>query len=229
MLFRSGTTVEAGTLRVNNSTGSGTGSGDLEVFSGATLAGSGIIGSAVTIDGGATLAPGNPVGTLTISNSLTLNDSSVLQFALGTNSDRVVVSGALFLTGQLQVTNAPGFGAGAYTLFTCGGSLTFDNLVLASAPAGYNYSFNTNTPGVVKLIVAPTTPPSFGNVSLSGGSLTMSGSNGVPLGNYYVLLSSNLLNWTPLATNQFDGTGNFVFTTNVIPGWPQNFFRLQLP
>src|SRR5436309_12627935 len=31
------TTVSAGTLRVNNTTGSGTGSGDLEVFSGATL------------------------------------------------------------------------------------------------------------------------------------------------------------------------------------------------
>ena len=207
----------------------GTGSGDLEVFSGATLAGSGIIGSAVTIDGGATLAPGNPTGTLTISNSLTLNDSSVLQFALGTNSDRVVVSGALFLTGQLTVTNAPGFGAGAYTLFTCGGSLTFDNLVFASAPAGYNYSFNTNTPGVVKLIVAPTTPPSFGNVISSGTNLVFSGGNGVPLGNYFVLASSNLLNWSSIATNQFDAYGGFVFTTNVIPGWPQNFFRLQLP
>ena len=227
--YNGGTLVSAGKLLVNNSTGSGTGMGDLEIFSGATLAGNGIIGSATTVDNGATLAPGDPVGALTFNSSLTLNGGSLLQFALGTNSSSVVVNGSLFLTGQLTVTNAPGFGAGIYPLFTGTGSFTLDNLVLASAPAGYNYSFNTNTPGVVKLVVAVPVPPSFSSVSLNGSSLTMSGSNGPPLGNYFVLQSSNLLNWTPLATNQFDGNGGFVFTTNVVPGWPQNFFRLQLP
>jgi hypothetical protein len=41
--------------------------------------------------------------------------------------------------------------------------------------------------------------------------------------------SSNLVNWTFIATNQFDTNGGFNFTTNVPPGSPQNFFRLQLP
>ena len=231
--YTGGTTVEAGTLRVNNATGSGSGSGALEVFSGGTLSGSGIIGGPAIIDADATLAPGNPVGTLAFSNNLTLNDSSILQFALGTSSDRVVVGGSLFLTGQLQVTNAAGFGAGTYTLFSCTGTLTFDNLVLASAPAGYNYALSTNTPGQVNLVVSPTTPPSFGQSILSGGSLIMSGTNGTPGANYYMLTSTNvvlpLASWTPIATNQFDGSGNFAFTNAVSTGTPQLFYRLQVP
>ena len=151
-----------------------------------------------------------------------------MQFALGTNSDNVIVTGDLILTGQLQITNAAGFGAGTYTLFTYG-TLALGNFVLASALAGYNYSISTNIPGVVQLIVAPTTPPMFGNVNLSGGNLTLSGSNGVPLGNYLVQQSSNLFNWISIATNQFDVNGGFSFATNVLTGSLQNFFRLQLP
>jgi hypothetical protein len=225
--YTGGTTVSAGTLRVNNVSGSGTGTGDLEVFSGATLSGTGIIGSATTIDSGATLAPGDPTGTLTFNSSLTLNDSSILQFALGTNSDRAVVYGDLILAGQLQVTNAAGFGAGTYTLFTYG-TLAYGNLTLVSSPAGYNYSFSTNTPGAVNLVVSPTTPPNFGNVTLSGGMLTLAGNNGVPFGNYYVQSSSNLVNWCNIATNQFDSNGGFSFSTNAPAGAAQNFFRLQL-
>ena len=225
--FTGGTTVSAGTLRVNNVSGSGTGSGDLEVFPGAALTGTGSIGSATTIDGGATLSPGDPTGALTFTSSLTLNDSSVLTFALGTNSDLVAVSGDLILTGQLQVTNAAGFGSGSYTLFTYG-TLALGNLVIASAPAGYNYSLSTNTPGAVKLVVTPTAPPVFGNVNFMGNNLTLSGSNGTPFGNYFVQQSSNLVNWTSIATNQFDSNGGFSFSTNTPAGSAQNFFRLQL-
>jgi autotransporter-associated beta strand protein len=227
--FAGGLTVSAGTLRVTNAIGSATGSGDVEVFSGAALTGNGFIGGSVTVDAGAILAPGAPYGTLTISNNLTLNDSSYLQFTLGTNSDRVNVGGSLFLTGQLAVTNAPGFGPGLYTLFTSGGSLTFDNLTLVSAPAGYNYSFNTNTPGAVKLLVTLTAPPAFSGINLNGNALTLSGSNGVPLGNYYILQSTNLVDWKAVATNQCDTNGAFNFTTNIPAGSPQSFFRLQLP
>ena len=229
--FTGGTTVSGGTLLVTNLTGSATGTGDMEILLGATLSGNGIIGSATTVDDFATFAPGNPTGTLTFTSDLTLNDNTALQFALGTNSDSVVVSGDLFLTGRLSVTNAGGFGIGAYTIFTCAGALTFDQLVLASAPAGYNYSFNTNTPGAVKLIVAPTTPPIFGNLTFSSKTnLVMSGSNGAPLGNYYVLSSTNLTlplaNWTRVATNQYDASGKFIFT-NPISAASQNFYRLQ--
>ncbi|MBW8865174.1 MAG: autotransporter-associated beta strand repeat-containing protein [Verrucomicrobia bacterium] len=227
--YTGGTTVNTGTLRANNTTGSSTGTGDLEIFSGATLTGTGIIGSATTVDAGATLAPGDPNGTLTISNNLTLNDSSLLQFSLGTSSDAVAVSGDLFLTGQLSVTNTAGFGPGTYTLFSCGGTLTFDNLVLVSAPSGYNYTIDTSTPGAVKLVVAPPAPPYFGGINVAGNSLTLSGSNGTPYNYYYVLQSSNLTTWARIATNQFDINGGFSFTTNASAGSVQNYFRLQLP
>jgi len=227
--FAGGTTVSAGTLRVNNTTGSGTGSGDLEVFAGATLTGTGSLASATTIDDGATLAPGDPNGTLTITNNLTLSDNSILQFGLGTNSDSVAVSGDLFLTGRLSVTNAGGFGVGSYPLFTCGGALTFDNLVLVSAPAGYNYSFDTNTPGIVKLVAAL---PAIGSSSVnSGGKFVFSGSGGTPGATFYVVTSTNLAaaaaSWLAVSTNQFDAGGNFA-VTNAPATNAQNFYRLQL-
>lgn len=215
--YAGGTTVNAGTLRVNNVTGSGTGAGEVEIFSGAILTGKGKIAGSTTVDDGATLAPGDPNGMLSFGNNLTLNDNTILQFGLGTNGDSVYVGGDLFLTGQLYVTNSVGFGIGAYTLFTCSGALTFDNLVLASAPAGYKYSFNTNTTGTVKLIVSPIIPPSFLGMNLSVTNLVLSGGNGVPLDDYYVLTTTNpaqpLSTWTRIATNQFDGAGNFSFTT----------------
>jgi len=231
--FTGGTTVSAGTLLVNNPAGSAIGTGDLEIFSGATLTGSGSIGSSTTVDNGATLAPGSPGGTLAIANDLTLNDNSILRFGLGTSSVSVVVNGALFLTGQLNVTNAGGFGVGAYPLFTCFGALTIGNLALASAPTGYNYSFNTNTPGIVKLVVAPTVPPQFGSTIMSCTNLVFSGNNGAPLGIYYVLTATNLIlptaSWTRVATNQFDSGGNFSFTNSTDPAMMQTFVRLQVP
>ncbi|HEX7653515.1 MAG TPA: autotransporter-associated beta strand repeat-containing protein, partial [Verrucomicrobiae bacterium] len=228
--YAGGTTVSAGTLRVLNTTGSGTGSGDLEVFSGATLSGTGILASAVTIDNGGILAAGNPTGTLTISNYLTLNDSSLLPFTLGGTSSSVKVSGDLALTGQLMITNGSGFGPGFYPLFTYGGALNLGHLVLASLPSGFNYSYSldTNTTGVVTLIVSLPTPPSFGNLSLTGGNLSLSGSNGTPGANYYLLQSSNLINWTFIATNQFDTNGTFNVNLTVPVNPPQNFYRLQL-
>ena len=231
--FAGGLTVSAGTLRVTNLTGSATGSGDVEVFSGAMLTGSGVIGSATTIDDGATLAPGDALGTLTFASSLTLNDNSLLPFALGTNGDSVVVSGNLNLTGRLSITNAGGFGPGTYTLFTCGGALTLGNLVLVSAPAGYNYTFNTTTPGVVKLVVASPTPPGFAAISINGGNLVFSGGGGVPNANFILLGSSNLStplnNWTPLATNPFDAGGNFSITNSTDSNQPQTFYLLKVP
>ena len=61
----------------------------------------------------------------------------------------------------------------------------------------------------------------------------MSGSNGTPNTSYYVLTSTNvtlpLSNWSRIVTNQFDGSGNFIFSNAINPGILQYFFRLQLP
>jgi autotransporter-associated beta strand protein len=65
------TTVNAGTLLVNNTTGSGTGSGPVAVNAGAILGGSGTIAGAVTINDRGILAPGNSPGILTLNNGVT--------------------------------------------------------------------------------------------------------------------------------------------------------------
>ena len=225
--YSDSTTVNSGTLRVDNATGSATGTSPMEVFSGAILAGNGIIGGATTVDNGATLAPGDPTGTLTFTNNLTLNDNSVLQFGLGTNSDSVVVGGDLALTGRLSVTNSGGFSAGSYPLFTCGGALSVGDLMLVSAPSGYNYAFDTNTPGVVKLVAAQ---PAFGNSSVVNGRLVFSGTGGSNNGTFYVVASTNLaapINaWLPVSTNQFDAGGNFAVTNGPATN-AQYFYRLK--
>jgi len=227
--YTGGTVVSNGTLQVNNTSGSATGSNQVFVATGATLSGSGIIGGQTALDDGATLAPGNGIGTLTISNELDLSDQTVLLFGLGTAGDKVVVSGNLTLGGQLNITNTGGFGTGTYTLFNYGGALTMGNLTVASAPPGFGYSVSTNTPGLINLVV---TRPQFKAVNVGANGLVMSGSGGAVGGNYYVLVSTNLalpLNlWTPIATNQFDSNGNFDFTNTPGTNTPQDFYLLQL-
>ncbi len=76
----------------------------------------------------------------------------------------------------------------------------------------------------------PPASPMFGALLATAGSLLMSGSNGAPFGNYYVLTATNVSqpvnSWTRMVTNAFDAAGNFSYTkTNPTPG----FFRLQLP
>jgi autotransporter-associated beta strand protein len=231
--FVGGMTVSAGTLQVNNATGSATGTNQVFVASGATLSGNGIIGGLTAFDDGATLAPGTGTGTLTISNELDLSDQTVLQFGLGTAGDKVVVSGNLTLGGLLNITTAGGFGAGTYTLFTYGGALTMGNISIASAPAGYNYTLTTNTPGQVQLIVQLPAPPVFGGINLNGGNLVFSGTGGAANATFYLLGATNLetplTNWTRLLTNQFDGSGNFNVTNVLDTNAPQDFYLLEVP
>jgi autotransporter-associated beta strand protein len=95
------TTVTAGTLLVNNTSGSGTSSGTVSIGASGTLGGTGIISGATTVDG--TLAAGTSIGKLRFGNNLTLNDASTFAWELdgtsetgrGTNYDAVNVGGSL--------------------------------------------------------------------------------------------------------------------------------------
>jgi autotransporter-associated beta strand protein len=80
--YGGGTVVNSGTLRVNNTSGSGTGSGTVTVRSGATLGGTGTIGGQVVLEPGAILDPGNSIGTLSMS-SLLVGANSILTVELG--------------------------------------------------------------------------------------------------------------------------------------------------
>jgi len=232
--YSGGTTVNAGALYINNTSGSGTGSGTVSINSGATLGGNGTIGGQVSLAAGATLAPGsNGSGTLTITNDLGLDNASILQFQLGTNSDQVSVTGDLTLGGTLNISNAGGFGPGNYTLFTYGGALSVGTLTIGNTPnTNFTCSIDTSVQGQVNLIVQSSAPLVISGIKLSGGNLVLNGSGGPASGNYYVLTSTNLTvpltNWTRLLTNQFDAGGNFNFTNPMSTNALQSFYLLQL-
>ena len=58
-----------------------------------------------------------------------------------------------------------------------------------------------------------------------------SGSGGPINGTYCVLTATNLalpiIDWARLLTNQFDGSGNFIFTNPIEPTKPESFYLLQ--
>ena len=120
--YTGATNVNAGTLLVNNTSGSGTGSGTVTVNSTGTLGGDGTIGGTVNVLTGGTLAPGASVGTLTVGGDLEFADGGNNWGAelFEADADRVDVTGTLTLgdTTALEfVFNAANpFQAGSYTL-----------------------------------------------------------------------------------------------------------------
>lgn len=143
--YRGPTLVQAGGLRITGDLTAATGA--VTVSSGASLGGTGIIGGAVTVNGG-TLAPGITLGTLTASQNVTLSGGSTfavdLNDSLFPTSDRLVVQGSLNLSGVNLVASATGAATGeAYIIATWGGNLT-GTFSSVSLPPGYtvNYAYN---------------------------------------------------------------------------------------
>lgn len=107
--YTGATTVNAGTLIVNGNSGSS----NFTVRSGANLGGSGTVGN-LTIQSGATLAPGNSPGILN-SGTLNLNSGATMAMEItgntaspvaGTNYDQINVTGGVILGGELSLSLA---------------------------------------------------------------------------------------------------------------------------
>lgn len=140
--YSGSTIVEAGILMVNNTTGSGTGTGNVTVKNGATLSGTGIISGPVMIDGGGAMVPGNEgMDTLIINNQVTFMHGSYLAIEVNSASkfsDLLKVTGQLKLNGTLYITN---LGA---ELFAAGDSFKILN---AASCTGVFSSFLPESPG----------------------------------------------------------------------------------
>jgi len=107
--WRSGTSVNEGTVLVNNTTGSGTGSGTVTVNSGAALGGSGRIAGDVVLNSGASLLPGNSAGTLTLDQNLSFAALSSVTFEIGgliqgTDYDHLAVATNVSFAGSIQLS-----------------------------------------------------------------------------------------------------------------------------
>jgi hypothetical protein len=101
------------------------------------------------------LQPGDPVNALTVNNNLVLNNASVLQYALGSNSAETVVNGSLTLGGTLNLTDAGGFGPGTYVLISYGGALTNNGLTIGTTPyPSLTYQIDMSVTGAVRLVVS---------------------------------------------------------------------------
>lgn len=133
-------------------------------------------------------------------------------------------------------------GGVAYSLLA--GNLAATNFTQTNLQPGTNYTFvvaaiNTNgvsedsAPASAAPLAASSTPPLIGGISISGGNLVITGTNGTAGANYYVLATTNLsvpaTNWTIIATNQFGAGGSVNFTNPLNPNSPQTFYRLRLP
>jgi len=121
--YNNGTTVtNAGTLLVNNTSGSGTGSGAVSVATNATLGGIGMITGTVTVANGGYLSPGtNSVGTLTVGSlKLSTNATFVVEISGVASYDRCVVStGTVDIASSLlSLTVAPGYVPKYHDTFT---------------------------------------------------------------------------------------------------------------
>lgn len=117
--------------------------------------------------------------TLTVSNNLNLGPSSVLNLNLGTNDTTLTVVSNLAVNGAINISPGPGFTNATYLLFKYGANLTWDSPVLGTTPPGYACSFDTNTPGQVKLIASLPVPGTPTNLTAVGTNLSI------------------LLNWSP--------------------------------
>lgn len=102
--YSGATTVNAGTLIVNNTAGSGTGNGNVVVNAGAILGGSGTVGTGgfqpVTINTGGVVRPG---ASLTGIDTLTVNTTGTVSFAAGSTL-QVNVGSSPTAGGRLAVT-----------------------------------------------------------------------------------------------------------------------------
>ncbi len=233
------TTVNAGTLLANNTSGSGTGTAAVNINSGGTLGGTGTITGAVTNNAGGILLPGaTGSGTLTVSNYLTLASGSTSTFAVNgsTPANTSVALGApatVSYGGVLNIVPTGAFNVGqTFTLFSGAGAANTGNFAsIAGSPgAGLAFSF---TNGVLSVVSGGALPRAVINsVTVSGGNLILHGTNGAALGTYSVLTNANLAlplsSWTTNSTGSFTAGGTFSISVPVSTQ-RQLFFSIKQP
>lgn len=156
--YGGGTTVNAGTLYVNNGSGSATGAAGVTVGVNGTLAGTGSISGTITVNG--TISPGSvasPIESLAV-GGLTLGGNAVFAANFDTDlNDSIAVTNAdSFTYGGTLTVNFAGDGSagGVFDLFAFTGNAggSFSSYVFTGLGAGEVASFDEAT-GVVTVTV----------------------------------------------------------------------------
>jgi autotransporter-associated beta strand protein len=184
--YSGGTLVEAGTLLVNNTSGSGTGSGSVTV-NGGVLGGTGSIAGNVVVSSGGSIAASASAGNLTLQNGLDLSGGGTNVWELATLKDNAtgtagtdfdlltLTGGELVLGGSstlvLQFTGSASAPNSAnpfwqtnrtWTIVALSGgqnttNLAFAAIVNGSYPAG-NFATSVDGSGNILLTFTPSVP-----------------------------------------------------------------------
>ena len=233
-IYANGTTIDGGTLLVNNTSGSGTGTGDVTVNSGGTLGGTGFISGLVTNNAGGTLAPGSSgIGALTLNGSVVLNSGSTNTFAVNgstPSSTSVALGSAVTYGGVLNIVPSGTFTNGqTFTLFSGAGAASASNFDSITVSTGGSLSF-AFTNGVLTVLSSGAPPQlAIAPVTVSGTNLVVS----VPTttGFNYVLQSATnltpVISWLNESTNAGTG-GHLILNVPIEPAKPQKFLRLRV-
>jgi len=245
------TTVNAGTLLLTNgatiSTSSNitlaagtlldTAGAGLTLVAGQSLNGNGTVVGTLTAGAGSTVSPGvSGVGVLTVSNAVVLAGTNIMELDPDNGTNDLLNSGSTIAYGgtlSLVDISSPLTNGASFKLFSATSySGSFATITPATPGAGLAWNVSAlGTSGTIKVV--GTAPLSFGGIRIAGTNAVFSGSGGTADGQYYVLTSTNLAtplaNWTPIATNTFDGSGNFAFTNGVTTSTKQRFYRIHQP
>ena len=229
------TTINGGTLLVNGVLNGGTVT--VTGTTNGTLGGSGTILGAVSVQAGGKLAPGNAgIGTLTLSNTLALDPSSVTLMEINrTNAQNadLLVAAAVPCNGTLTVTNVgPALQVNDSFHLLSGsisGAFAVTNLpTLSSTNLHWDVSLLSSS-GIIKVAnnTAPTPTITAPVVSGTNFTLQVAASSS---GFNYVLEATPALapaTWTGIQTNAGTG-GTLNFSIPITPGNPQRFFRINV-
>jgi autotransporter-associated beta strand protein len=201
---------------------------------GGLLVGNGNITGPVTVQAAGAIEAGatNTIGTLNFSSTLALSGNTIVKISKAPpGNDQFTGQTSVTYGGTLTVTNLAGILTtnDTFALFTPGASASNFATIAGSPGIGLKYTF---TNGVLGVAVGSKPVPHITSVGISGTTLTISVTNGVPSGQFVLLGSTNvalaLTNWTPLLTNYFDSSGSINLSTNIINlAWPRDFYLLS--
>jgi len=241
------TLIVSGTLYLGDSTG-GSGAaataGTLNISGGTVQAGSIVTG----LNGGTSTVNLN-AGTLAITGTAGTPAAPLTTLALGGGTLQLNLDGAAGVTNLVATTiNATATTAlvlgsisgvttsGTYPLLSYTGTDPYSSLTLQPLPIGYVGTLvDDPTDGLVSAqftTVPNPLPVHLTGISLTGTTLNLQGTNGLPNGQYILLGATNLATplsqWVPLLTNTFNASGDLNLTTNIVnPAQPLEFYRIE--
>lgn len=211
----------------------------LTLATGQTLEGSGKVTGALTVSANATVAPGTnsaspTLGAIGASGAVTLSGTTSMKIYNPGQNDVIQSGTSITYGGTLNLLFLPGtLAAGnSWKLFNAPAGTYSGSFTLSPATPGSGLQWDTSQLTVSGTLRIPsTTPPDFTSISVGGGNVTLSGTNGPANGTYVVVTSTNVAQalslWVPVATNQFDSNGHFTWSTNIMSD-PYRFYRLRL-